>query len=292
MVTTSYRHGFARSKGDNPAFPTLWNGLIGAWSMLMGHVGLTTIPDLSGYGHDGTIEGTMTDADWILTAGVPGAPQLQGHALDFDDVDDQISITGSNAFFNMGTSPPAHGVTMSCWFNITDDHASGGTLCGLGGALNNGSWFMQAITTGRVRLQIDMSTSDLALTSATSSYNQNEWNLLSIHWDGGILASGCTMWLNGTDITAGASTSDGGAQKDATQDFQICNGSQGDVQIAQVLVHNRKLSVYENKVLWAYPAGPFIKQLQIVSKAPAAVGGTTARLLLLNPPKLDGGMSL
>lgn len=76
--------------------------------------GSGTVHDLSGQGHDGTYEGTMTDGDRV--------EQGMGWALDFDGTDDYIDL-GDDDDFSFGNGAADEAVT---WFGVIEIIPSAG----------------------------------------------------------------------------------------------------------------------------------------------------------------------
>ena len=62
----SYANGFAPRDGQ-PAYPSLWNGCVGAWAQCLGPTGLV-LRDWSGRQNHGTFT-NMTGSDWQLISG-------------------------------------------------------------------------------------------------------------------------------------------------------------------------------------------------------------------------------
>ena len=79
----TYQQGFARSASES-AYPSLWKGLVGAWAMGLGPTGIATLRDVSGNQNHGTIKGSMTSTDSVVSDG--------RYALDFDGTDDGIDL--------------------------------------------------------------------------------------------------------------------------------------------------------------------------------------------------------
>lgn len=82
-------------------YPTLWDGLIGAWCPSVQNPSGVTLFDLSGYSRNGTLTNMDAPTDWVYSNGL--------RCLDFDGTNDyaavNMSFTGSSA-------------TFSCWINL------------------------------------------------------------------------------------------------------------------------------------------------------------------------------
>lgn len=68
---------------DESAYPELWRGCIGAWSMCLGPTGLR-LHDLSRCRNWGTLTNMVPGDDWVISGG--------RYALDFDGTDDVIEL--------------------------------------------------------------------------------------------------------------------------------------------------------------------------------------------------------
>lgn len=82
--------------------------------------GTTTVYDRAGNGLTGTMNGSMTESDWVTGK--------FGRALDLDGSDDDISISGL-----MGSSA---NVTVMGWVDMDGYDSSGGTLISIGDSVN------------------------------------------------------------------------------------------------------------------------------------------------------------
>jgi hypothetical protein len=105
LIKPSYQQGFARSAGES-ANPGLWKGKVGHWCPSLGVTGINTLYDVSGYGNNGTMNGSMTIDDWVIGR--------NGYALDFDGLDDYIIILDNDAL-DFGTGD----FTVSVWAKNT-----------------------------------------------------------------------------------------------------------------------------------------------------------------------------
>ncbi len=80
--------------------------LIGCW-----HFNESTdliAPDTSGYGNNGTLEGSMTDADWI--------PGISENCLDFDGINDRVDFGNNTPLDQLGNGD----FSISFWMKSKD----------------------------------------------------------------------------------------------------------------------------------------------------------------------------
>lgn len=82
-IKPSFKQGFARSAAESK-YPDLWRGLVGAWATNLGCTGITTLHDVSGRRNNGTLNGSMTQDNWVIGR--------NGYALDFDGTDDYVNV--------------------------------------------------------------------------------------------------------------------------------------------------------------------------------------------------------
>lgn len=80
-------------------------GLIGLWRL--NETSSLTADDESGYNNDGTLEGTMTDADWVSG--------IDENGLDFDGIDDRVDCGNSFPLNNIGESD----FSISLWIKLS-----------------------------------------------------------------------------------------------------------------------------------------------------------------------------
>ena len=80
LVIPSYQNGFAPRDGP-PAYPELWDGLVGLWQPTLGPTGLKLF-DQSGYHRDGTLTNMDPATDWVTSP--------HGWALDLDGTNDYV----------------------------------------------------------------------------------------------------------------------------------------------------------------------------------------------------------
>lgn len=84
----SYSQGYARSAGES-AFPGFWRGLVGAWVPALGVAG-EKLQDVSRHGNPGLLTAMDPATDYV----VGGNPRVPGYVLDFDGIDDYVSVDG------------------------------------------------------------------------------------------------------------------------------------------------------------------------------------------------------
>ena len=80
--------------------------LIGHWHLnqITGLIAL----DTSGYGNNGMLEGSMTDADWVLG--------ILGNCLDFDGIDDRVNMGNASPLDQLGNGD----FSISFWMKSKD----------------------------------------------------------------------------------------------------------------------------------------------------------------------------
>ena len=89
---------------------TLDNGLVGYWKFDEGAG--TVARDSSANGNDGTLNGSMTDEDWVdISAGTGTTNFYNPYALDFDGGDDYVDVSGSIVY-----ADNAKPFSVSSWF--------------------------------------------------------------------------------------------------------------------------------------------------------------------------------
>lgn len=175
----TWKSGFARSAGES-AYPNLWKGLIGAWSMGLGPTG-GTLRDVSGFSNHGTLVNFEIGDDWIVDDG--------RYTLDFDGVSgfgDQVDLGNIN---NLG----AGDWTVSIWFKTITAVSRN-----LVGKATEGSlvvWWdftIGLITTGKIFVEFDDDNTKRQMES-NDALNDNIWHLCTITRS----AAGIFMYIDG-----------------------------------------------------------------------------------------------
>jgi hypothetical protein len=183
------------------------------------NTGTSTVYDTSGNELAGTMNGSMTEDDWVVGK--------QGSALDFDGSDDLINAGTGNPIDNLGP------LTVSAWIYPRNTTCSGGQECGiiitkLGGnsCVGTGSqgWVLNFLgTNGKLNFcASNGSTNDTYKYSALATINSNEWYHVTATWDGSTNASGIHLYVNGIEVSYGGSVSNmTGSQDDSSVDLKI-----------------------------------------------------------------------
>lgn len=113
----SYKQGYARSASESIR-PNLWKGLVFAQKYSLGVTGTTTTRDVSAVKNHGTMNGSMTIDDWVIS----GNLRMPGYALNLDGGNDHISIPDRDVFDSLGGT---EFLTFCIWVKITALPASG-----------------------------------------------------------------------------------------------------------------------------------------------------------------------
>ncbi|HDY68146.1 hypothetical protein LCGC14_1610550 [marine sediment metagenome] len=89
-IRPSFNQGYARNALESK-IPHLWKGIVGHWVPSLGVTGIKTLRDISGRRNHGTLESTMTLADWVI-GGLSHRTLPSGYSLDYDGDDDFTSL--------------------------------------------------------------------------------------------------------------------------------------------------------------------------------------------------------
>jgi len=171
--------GWARNRAESE-FPNLWDGLVGSWQPQLGPTGVITLPDRSGYGNHGTLNGSMTNDDWVVGP--------KGYALDFDGTNDYISAPATSSVQITGNLTLVARVTDT----LNDAGGSNGILtktvnspgvAGYGLTKQSNLWKFWT-TSGTVQYSVSNTTSTDALPHFLAGVRTNGTNRL---WVDGIL---------------------------------------------------------------------------------------------------------
>ena len=165
----SIKQGYARSAYES-ANPNLWRGLIGAWVPALGPTGTTTLRDFSSHDNHGTLNGTMTNSDWVLGE--------KGYALDFDGSDDFVNVPDSN-IWNFSAN------TLMAWiYPRTAAPAAQGRIIS---HQNGGHWVMGQANVGGLRYTSDKGPTEIVHGTITA----NVWQHVAIVRD---TVSSAVIW--------------------------------------------------------------------------------------------------
>lgn len=249
QVVPSYHQGFAT--GSLSKRPNLWRGLISAQKYSLGITGIVTTRDVSGFKKHGTMNGSMTIDDWVLS----GNSRNPGYHLQFDGADDYVVSSGA--------AP-----TMSSPWTLSG-LASSNVATGAGSFLTIFGFFLSSDQ----RVGIGFSDNSFKINSGGetpgtgSGYVIGELNRLTMVYDGtdlflyvnGIFDYSVTPtgsnWQAATNLIVGAHT----------DNFGFTNGLADSI-----LAWNRKLLPPEIWDIHQYPNAMFEPRDMILAKPPAA----------------------
>ncbi len=154
--------------------------------------GTTSVSDTSGNANTGTMNGTMTNSDWVSGK--------YGKALDFDGTDDWIDAGGSSTILSLQEG------TISTWakFNTTAEADAIGNA-GKNGASTSSQWGIQYRGDDTNQIQIYAYNPDgtLALNAAspTNTINDTNWHHIAVVVDSStvnLYVDGVKQTLTGT----------------------------------------------------------------------------------------------
>ena len=234
-LTPSFQNGFyAPERGGRAAFPSLWRGCIGHWSMGLGPTG-TTLRDQSVLRNHGTML-TMTPANaWVMKDG--------HYAMKFDKDDAGRIETAGLKYpdFSGFTAISMH----TRVFVLTGNPATASVV------RKDGTFNLQFVSNLRVGLWAPTLTS---FSTATISFDV--WYNFTFLWDNEINSSTPDFFLNGVKSTYGSGAS-GAITSPATNELVFGATETGDEAfngyLQVVTFWNRKLSDREALLLNSRP---------------------------------------
>jgi hypothetical protein len=199
----------------------------------------TTANDITGNGNTGT-----------LTNGPKPAIGILGQALDFDAVDDLVSVNASASLNDLFS---ANGGTLSAWVNPRSMGESDfSSIIGKDDAgPSNEGWKLSFGDSGggtnRVIFTQDYSTTGLQRRSVDNALNLNEWQYLVVTWDGTNNASNVHIYRNGIEVLYSSTINGVGTfGSDALEPLSIGNFRAGtltfDGLIDDVRIYNYALT--------------------------------------------------
>ena len=224
----------------SPAYLGLQRGLVGCWSFDGSY---TKVPDCSGNNNTGT-----------LTNGPIRAAGKIGQALDFDGVDDYVSISDSAVFtlnaankytWTAWIKPDTFPGWATIWSQTLDSStylyfyahtATEGSLPG--GSITRGVSVWWVSTAGQI-----------LVTEVDNSLTTGTWYHIAIRYDGSVAqASRFKIYINGADSTGGTTSAGTIADINPTNIRTGANepfGEYFDGLIDEVRIYNRALSANE-----------------------------------------------
>lgn len=224
--------------------PALNLGLVGYWSMDEGVGGLAY--DKSGNGNVGTLTNMDPATDWM--------DGKVGKALDFDNVDDMVSVSSSVPLNNL----PA--ITVSAW-SKSNSYGEGGQGFFIDKSNSEASgWTFQKLATNSVVKFVVAYDGgiDLQVRTASNTFPASDfgnWIHWTVTWDGTPNYSGVHIYKNGVEVSYGTRTDGvGNREVDNAYSTVIGNFRTGsrtfDGVIDEARVYNRALSATEVRRLY------------------------------------------
>jgi len=261
----SIEKGYAAYPGESE-YPSLWNGLIGAWIFGMQGAGSSAY-DFSGYRRDGSFGGLSAVTSWV--------PGILGRTLYFSGVAQHVNIP-NDALFSLSTTGS---LTVSCWFRPEVINAANHVISkGIG---SNYEWGLNVSSTGQLRAQVFTATGTILMqaNSAVGLVVAGTWVHLAIVMN--INTPFAAGYVNG--ILRVSTTTASGAYTASTAALRIgeradgagdCNG-----QIDDVRIYNRELSAAEVFMSYNVPYAPWVpRRLAYYQVGQAGTPPTTAKI--------------
>ena len=244
-----YATGYARNASES-ANPNLWKGLVGAWMPSFGVTG-NTLKDVSGNGNDGTLTNMDAASDWVGTS--------KGLALDFDGVNDYVSINAANLY------PDLTQATWSFWIKFRSFTYFYNQISETVPAPSTTNYQLSCLVrpTGKLAFYAAGNPDSNYDNTGIHTLSTDTWYNLTYVFKGSERQEG---WVNG--IYDGGAGSPIASLTASTQDCRFSfsnfatryiNGTYGSVRL-----YSRALSPTEIKQLYLNPAAPFERKQQTV----------------------------
>lgn len=259
----SYATGFARYPADSK-YPELWRGLVGAWCPFLGNTGPDFLRDMSGRHNTGIWNGTGNR--WGLGPDGPVAI--------FNGTDDYLSC-GNSSILELDSK------AIVLWIKTSD--SKGGMVDRLqnGGAFGGFTFMVGATSPGKPQYF------DTGCSWETSNtrVDDGEWNCVGLT----IGAGNGTFYLNGSaDGTfVGAFP---GAYTGSLLIAQSYSSFELAVEIGQVLIYNRGLSMSEMLTLYRTPHLTW--EVDYTPYARVAVAAASMPVIMQQMNQFDGGTAV
>lgn len=259
LIRPSYHQGFAR--GSLSKRPNLWKGLIGCWKPSLGCTGIKTLRDVSGFGNHGTLSGSMTLDDWVISDN----SRNPGYALDLDGTDDSINCGSKDIFDNLEV------FTLSTWINVPDQNAK---------AIVNKwdglfEWMFMIISTLRIRAIANYDGENAQSITDHDVLTANTWNHVVFTFD---VNGDAIIWvyIDGVKLTSYSTQTAATGTINDNSGFDLHIGSVDGTSnffpgfIDDVRIYNRVLSPSEIWDTYQFPNAMFGFGDRVVGRAPFA----------------------
>jgi len=244
----SWKSGFARNASESTN-PQIWNGLAGYWAPSLGCTGIKRLVDISGKYHNGTINGSMTLADWIVSE--------MGYVLDFDGSNDYIDL-GNPSDLDFGTGD----FTIAMWVNPDSLTSPAELQLFMAKDVSGGrdwTFGMGSYAQGELTF-ISVNPADVEACASTSAVmTVNEWQHVVVVYRSGSVP---VLYRNGVALaTDNPASGDDSWAADFNTSTTVAMGRREFVgfeqefngQIGDSRVYNRALSADEVRELYWFP---------------------------------------
>jgi hypothetical protein len=172
---------------------------------------------------------------------MPTAPWVQGKfgtGLDFQKTNDYVSCGSASSVDNLRT------LTISAWINprVSSTYEQIVTKSS-DGAPNTGYLFESNMSTNTLEFWAGTSATTVSRISASNVLIDNQWQYVTVTWDGSLTGANIHLYVNGVEVTYGSTTNGSGTRDDdSAQNFLIGNepstGDDYDGWIDDVKVYN------------------------------------------------------
>ncbi|MBI2676665.1 MAG: LamG domain-containing protein [Candidatus Yanofskybacteria bacterium] len=237
----------AGSKENHTPVESLTRGLTGYWTLDGSNISGTRAKDSSGNNNHGT-----------LTNGPVQAVGKVGQGLSFDGTDDEVVLDNlTDLDFSQENA-----FTISAWVRPDGSNASDGVFS-RGGTFSSADtviYYLAVLNTDATRWRGTVSdgTNLISVNSAVGTVSVNQWQYLSLVWDGTTLS----LYKDGAFLNSATGTFNGLWNGDDANDRETSIGADGraerfywDGTIDDVRIYNRVLSAAEVKRLYLIGAG-------------------------------------
>jgi uncharacterized protein (TIGR02145 family) len=223
-------------------------GLVGHWTFDGPDMTTATATDVSGNGNDGVV---ATPSNLIR----PSAGKV-GQSLEFDGVTSGqvITVSADSSHENLSA------YTISAW--IKPGLSSNDMLMskGFGSSNPDNGFLWRILSTGAMSFVYSYSTTDIFRSTASDVLTADEWNFVTVSWDGSATASNIKMYVNGVETSYVTSVNGSGSRvSDVGQSIRIANSAVFEGMVDDLRLYNRTLSADEVAQLYALGGGSKIK---------------------------------